>query len=355
MRKLVPGTPEQAGVSTDGVQRLRDLCTGWIADGSTPALIVLLARHGIIFLHQAWGQLGPEPGSPPVQLDSLFGIASVSKPVTAAAVMLLVERGLVVLSQPVQRYLPEFQSLGAEKITVRHLLTHTSGLLPHVDGTIAEIAQTGIARLPEQLLAYSNVAFDLLGEIVRRVSGQSFNTFVTQNIFVPLEMKDSSFIMADRPRQRSIQRHPGTPFDWADEVENSTRSCPSSTLWSTSMDMGIFAQTFLNRGSYNGFRLLHPETVAEMTRNQVPGIPREEIDGVASPSCGYSWFMLNEVHFPEYPTFPDHSYGHAGGSGSFLWVDPDHDLIGVYFLTLVHENVRHMDLFVNSLMQAVND
>jgi CubicO group peptidase (beta-lactamase class C family) len=203
-------------------------------------------------------------------------------------------------------------------------------------------------------MAYSNVAYDLLGELVQRVSDQSFSEFTQQNIFDPLGMKDTTFIQMGKDRERCIRRRPGTTFDWPDEVEGTTEA--SSTLMTTALDMGIFLQTFLNGGSYGDVRLLSAATVAAMTRNQVNGIPRETIDGITNAPQGVGWFMLDEVRFRNTPClWSPRSYGHSGGSGAFVWVDPLYDLVGVFFFTKIRENIYPMDLFVDSITGSILD
>jgi len=128
MNEPLPGSPEKVGVSVERLRGLEDICSNWVSAGSTPALSVLAARHGTIFLQKAWGKLTPAPDSPPVQYDSLFGMASCSKPITATAVMILREKGQIGLDHHLQEYLPDFTGPDSEKITIRHLLTHTSGL-----------------------------------------------------------------------------------------------------------------------------------------------------------------------------------------------------------------------------------
>lgn len=303
-------------------------------------------------MHEAWGQLGPEPDSPPVVRDSLFGMASVSKPVTATAVMLLVERGKIGINRPVQQYLPEFKGEGFEKVLVRHLLTHTSGLPYRSEAELFELGQTGIVLEPGREMAYSNVAYNLLGELVERVSGQSFSDFTRHNIFEPLGMKDATFSMPGKQQARCIRPRPGTPFDWPDEIAGETSA--SSSLWATAMDMGIFAQTFLNGGGYGDFRLLSPAKVDAMTRNQIPGVPREIMEGIPAPACGFGWFRMEELKFPKYPSLWSlQSYGHAGASGSFLWVDPLYEMVGAYLLAMIREGVRQLDLFVDSIMGSI--
>ena len=354
------GEAKEAGVSPERIQRVKDLCASWEADGSTPALIALVARHGIIFLFESWGKLGPDPKSPPVLLDSIFGVASVSKPVTATVVMILVERGQLGINQPVQKYIPEFQGDGFEKVTVRHLLTHTSGLpyrsdiFNNSDTPFADLERTGLRLSPGQEMRYSNVGYDVLGEVVKRVSKQPFHEFSRQNIFEPLGMKDATFVHPGKAGERCIQPRPGTKFDWPDEVQGTTS--PSGSLCATAMDMAIFGQTFLNNGTYGNCHLLSPATVAAMTRNQIPGIPREFFQGIApAPHCGFGWKMISEFRVPGTPgLLSPQSYGHTGASGAIVWVDPKYDLVGVLFNTYIGE-LWPMDIFIDAIMGSITD
>jgi CubicO group peptidase (beta-lactamase class C family) len=126
--KLRSGTPKDVGMSAHRVARIANLAAGWVAEGITPVLVVLAVRRGVIVLHEAYGCLTPEPDSPPLERDTIYPIASMSKPITATAAMILVEDGLLGLNRPVQWYIPEFVGEGKDAVMVHHLLTHTSGL-----------------------------------------------------------------------------------------------------------------------------------------------------------------------------------------------------------------------------------
>src|SRR5512140_1284303 len=126
--KLRAGTPEEAGLSPHRLERIKALAAQWVSTGLTPSLVVLVARRGVIALHEAFGTLTPEADSPPLQRDSIFPLASLSKPITATAVMCLVEDGLLGLNRPVDEYIPEFTGEGKHAVLVHHLLTHTSGI-----------------------------------------------------------------------------------------------------------------------------------------------------------------------------------------------------------------------------------
>src|SRR5438067_1849084 len=115
------GNPEEAGMSAQQIQRVRELARSWVEQDVTPALVVLAARRGVILLHEAFGRLRPGRDSPPVELDTIFPLASIAKPITATAVMCLVEDGLVGLNRPVVDYIPEFTGEGKHHVMVHHL------------------------------------------------------------------------------------------------------------------------------------------------------------------------------------------------------------------------------------------
>src|SRR5438132_13803352 len=116
--ELRSGTADEAGLSSSGIDRVHELCATWAKDGIHPSLVVLVARRGVIALHEAYGSLGPEPDDPPLTKDAVFWLASNTKPITATALMLLVEDGLVGLTRPVQEYISEFTGEGKEQVCV---------------------------------------------------------------------------------------------------------------------------------------------------------------------------------------------------------------------------------------------
>lgn len=354
MNKLHPGNTIDAGISADRLGKLENLCSEWVSEDATPALSVLAARHGIIFLNKSWGKLIPDSNSHPVSDNSLFSLASCSKPVTATAVMMLVEEGRIGLHHPLQQYLPEFDGPDCETITIRHLLTHTSGLPCSSNTEPINAAKDGLDYQPGSKMVYSSVGYNLLGELVERISGQTYDLFTKQRIFEPLGMHNTTFIHMGLDRERCVHPRPGTTYDWPEESEGIISA--SSTLWSTAYDMGIFLQTFLNHGRYGPYQLVSQPTVAAMTRDQVPGIPRELINGITNQAQGLGWFMLYGIRFPNSPCLISKtSYGHSGSSGAFIWVDPAYDLIGVFLFVKITDEFRPLDLFVDSIMGSIID
>jgi len=354
MNELRTGKPSSVGISPERLSKVENLCTNWVAEGITPALSVLIARYGISFLHKSWGKLTSDSNSPPVTNDSMFGMASCSKPVTATAIMLLVEEGRIGLHRPLKEYLPEFEGPDSEKITTHHILSHTSGLPARSDAETIHAAENGLEFQPGSKMAYSNVGYDLLGMLVAKVSGQSFDVFTKERIFEPLGMKNTTFIHMGLARERCVQSRPGTTYDWPKEWEGEISG--SSTLWSTAEDMGIFLQTYLNQGNYRDIHLLSRPSVAAMTRNQVQGIPREMINGILNQPQGLGWFLLEGIKFPNTPCLlSPTSYGHSGASGTMIWVDPTYHLIGAFLFTKVREEDRPLDHFVDSVMSCITD
>ena len=122
------------------------------------------------------------------------------------------------------------------------------------------------------------------------------------------------------------------------------------------MDMAILGQTFLNNGSCGDCHLLSLATMAAMTQNQIPGLPRETLEGVAAPPCGFGWFKLEQCRFPQWPSLlSSQSYGHSGASGALLWVDPQFDLVGVFFFVKIKDEFWPKDLFVDAIMGSITD
>src|SRR5215467_7971689 len=119
--QLRPGEPEEVGMSARRVRHVGQLAAGWVAQGITSALVVLVARRGVIVLHEAFGRLTPDDDAPPLPPDAIYPIASITKPITATAVMILVEDGLIGLNRPVAEYIPDFVGEGKDRIMVYHL------------------------------------------------------------------------------------------------------------------------------------------------------------------------------------------------------------------------------------------
>jgi CubicO group peptidase (beta-lactamase class C family) len=373
------------------IDRARDLCAGWVKSGHTPAIVALAARRGVIVLHEAFGMLRPEDDSPPVQLDTIWPVMSITKPMTATIVLCLVEDGLLGLNRPVRDYIPEVTGEGTEDVLVHHLLTHTAGyddftfLAANADvfadidrmtpdelrRTItALIFDSPLDKAPGEAMNYSATGFFLLGEIVERVSGRSLEELMQERLFDPLGMKDSSLVLPEALRDRVVKRPPHLP--WAqpmgpvpgiDSRINETSPSAQGGVFSTARDVAVFGQTFLNGGTYESARILSRPAVTEMTRNQIQDIPVEGM-GIShsEASYGYGWFIRSNEKW-KYWDGSLQSLGefhHQGAGGSLLWVDPPKEIVGVYLsvdtgITPSLEPLWNADLFQNVIASAVAD
>ncbi len=373
------------------------LAEGWVKEGQTPSLVVLAARRGVIFLHEAFGVLTPEEDSPPLQLDSIFPISSITKPITATAAMILVEDGLLGLNRPLVDYIPEICGEGTEEVLVHHLLTHTSGYndmkltefmskktkglseFPPCEETQHPLVHEHLIRLysaplwrsPGAVCFYTNHNYRLLGEIVRRVSGQSLANFTAERIFNPLGMTDTNYIVPESLDSRIVKRPPDAPhaqpvnrfMEGVDSRQMRETPTANSGVFSTTMDMAIFGQMFLNRGRCGDTRVLSRPTVSEMTRNQIPGIGfKDQIGNFVEGSLGFGWLVHGNGKWKYYDgsLHSQESVSYSGSGGVYFWVDPSYVIVGIYFSVLLEIATTliaksNFDLFQNTITAAISD
>src|SRR6266540_2059847 len=387
--QLRPGEPEEVGMSARRVRHVGQLAAGWVAQGITSALVILVARRGVVVLHEAFGRLTPDDDAPLIKRDTIYPLTSLTKPITATAAMLLVEDGLLGLQRPVSEYLPEFSGEGKQAVMVHHLLTHTSGLRDEdVDAHAAK--KRGVVAIPppeetqhpwinEHLflrydaplwkppgveMFYGNYNYELLGEIVRRVSRQALADFASERILEPLGMQDTFYIVPDVVQARIVRRPLDAPFAAAVGVElapglgtreHQERPWAGAGVYSTAMDMAIFGQMFLNRGSYGEVSILSPAAVAEMTRNQIPGIGAQYLgEFFPEASWGFGWGIHgNKRALGDGSLHSPQAFDLTGAGGVYLWVDPVYEIVGVYFQVTREKSCR--GLFTNAVTAAVVD
>ncbi len=384
------GTAEEASISSIALERIRKRAAGWVAEGIHPALVLLAAHKGVIFLHEAFGKLTPDEDSPPLPLDAIFPLASITKTITATAAMVLVEEGLLGLNRPVREYIPEFEGEGKEQVMVHHLLTHTAGIDDEATwAVIDEQEETSVdvpaceetqhpaihrslyygfdvplTRKPGIEMSYSNYSYWLLGEIIRRLSGRSLNDFASEKIFTPLGMRDTAYSVPDALKPRVVIRPEDAPFSDFNTPDVQERPSPSGGAYSTAMDMAIFGQMMLNKGRYGEQRIISPVTVAAMTRNQIPGIAGGYgKEWFPEAGWGLGWSINLEFKDQAYgeallsPT----SYLHGGAGGVHLWIDPVREIVGVFFSVAMENKesdepsmpVWNVDLFMNMVSASI--
>lgn len=312
-----------------------------IEKGNMPGCVVMIGRKDGIAFAKAYGDRQVEPAKEEMTLDTVFDMASVTKPVaTATSIMLLVERGQVRLGDPVATYIPEFAQNGKDAITIEHLLTHQSGLIP--DNPLGDY-EHGVDEAWKRIWAlkptvpvgtkfiYSDVGFITLGEVVRRVTGQSINEFAAANIFEPLGMTETGYLPDEKLRARSATTEK-VDGEWLKGKVHDPRAARlggvagHAGLFSTAADLAKYAQMFLNRGRTGDKQIIGTNTLAEMRR------PRD-IDG---NKRALGWDNRSKYSSNRGELFSASAIGHGGFTGTGFWLDPDLDLFVIFLSTRLH-------------------
>ncbi len=332
------------GMNPERLARIPARMQAFVDRGTAAGFVTLVARHGQLASLAAVGYQDRESKTP-MRTDTIFQIMSMSKPITGVGIMILVDDGLLALSDSVAKHLPEYRG---KKFTIRDLMTHTSGMpggSPEAlagprgnwDHTLAEVvaieAQMQLAGDPGLKWRYSNAGIATLGRIIEVVSGQPFQKFMQERIFTPLGMKDTHYFLPPEKMSRlaavytddhgTLQRSSADRF-----LEGSKYAAPEGGIYSIATDLASFYQMMLNRGVLNGRRILSRAAVEVMTENHTGDIP-----GGFAPGVGYglTWsvvrepagmFRLNSIG----------TYGHGGAYRTYGWIDPGKDMLGVILL-----------------------
>src|SRR5437764_5359690 len=261
--------------------------------------------------------------------DTIFDAASLTKVVACTpAMMLLIERGKVDLDEKVRTYIPEFKGDGKEEITVRQLMTHTSGLRPDIETkTDWHGQQTAIQKACEEQLQtkpgtafrYSDINYFLLGEIVQRASGMPLQDFVARELYRPLKMVDSGYLPPKSKLARIAPTEEVNGQPYRGVVHDPTARhmggvAGHAGLFITAADLARYARMLLNQGTLDGARIFKAETVRLMTTVQTPeSVPVRR---------GLGWDIDSGYSGPRGEIFPLGSYGHTGWTGTSIWIDP---------------------------------
>lgn len=374
---LTEARPQSVGLSAERLARIDALCRQAIAEGEVPGMVALVARHGRIVYHKAFGS-ADNAANRPLRSDDIFRIASQSKAITATAVMMLWEEGRFQLDDPIAKFIPEFKDAQVlktfneqdlswtgepvrEPITIRHLLTHRSGLgYGVIDGderfrklyaqagitdlfttepvtigeSVKKLAKLPLHHHPGEKFTYSE-GLDVLGYFIEIVSGMPFDVFLRERVFHPLGMKDSGFylpsakagrlVTVQQPEQGQWVRYPVTFYDPDYPVKGAqTFFSGGAGLCSTARDYATFLQMYLNGGELGGVRLLSRTTIETMMLNQAG-----DLWGGGDKVYGLAFGIV---------TPNGQAKGGLGSPGTFDWggyfntqyfADPKEDLVGV--------------------------
>lgn len=335
----------------------------FIDDGDIAGAVVVLGNsRGILFLDTI-GARNLEKRTP-MQKNSIFRIASMTKPVTGIGIMMLADAKKLSVDDPVEKHLPEFRgqmravkkdgSVKLKKpsrpITIRDLLTHTSGLhgsygdefkdlYTQRNHTLAEatrwVAKQPLDFEPGTKWAYCNTGIDTLGRIIEVLSGESYESFLQDRIFRPLGMRDTTFYPHESQFERTATVYdkkdgklvPSTSLI-IDITKEAKHPVPAGGLFSTAEDLARLYQLMLHRGIYGSLRLLSEESITAMTRTQTGDIKTGFVPGM---SFGFGWAVVKEPQGITSMLSPG-SYGHGGAFGTQAWIDPGKDLFIVLLI-----------------------
>ena len=299
-----------------------------IANHKCPGGVLWLEHDGEVY-QKSYGSRALVPAHEPMTDDTIFDAASLTKVVaTTPAVMLLIERGSVKVDERVSLYIPGFTGEGRELVTVRELLTHTSGLPPDIEtktdwhGQAEAIKKACAEKLqaqPGTAFKYSDINFILLGEIVQRVSRMPLEVLVQREIYAPLRMTDTGYLPSKEKLSRIAPTEVVDGKPWRGVVHDPTSRhmggvAGHAGLFTTAADLARYARMLLNLGQLDGVRIFKPETVRLMTSVQSPP--------AISAKRGLGWDIDTAFSGPRGDVFPIGSYGHTGWTGGSLWIDP---------------------------------
>ncbi len=380
-RDIPLAAPERAGMSAERLDRITEITQGYVDQGQLAGAITMVARHGKLVHFEAVGARGADDARP-LQKDALFRIYSMSKPITAVAIMQLYEQGKFQLSDPVSKFVPELEELtvlnasgeleAATNPTMQQLLTHTAGFSygfnpdDPVDKLYRESAALGaedldgfVALLGELPLKYHpgtkwhySVAVDVTGLIVERLSNQPFDEYLHDHIFEPLGMMDTFFSVPDDKFDRFLPNHRWDAKNAklvtlgeqsVTSFQNVTMFSGGGGLVSTAMDYLRFAEMLRNGGSLDGNRILGPKTIEFMTLNHLPSSISAGGSGEAPTlgsrslngfGFGLGFGLVTDVAASGVMgSAGEYSWG--GAAGTIFWVDPVEDFVMVAMIQLM--------------------
>ena len=397
--------PEDVGMSSERLQRIGQVIQRYMDGKDLAGAVSVVSRRGKVAYFEAQGLMDVEHKTP-MRKDAIFRMASMSKPVTGVAILMLLEEGKIRLNDPVSKFIPEFkdtkvaiekpQPAGAtagagrgqaarateiytvpasREITIRDLMTHTSGLESGGAGTregnriaprdtsshlAAYIPKLGAVPLdfqPGTEWRYSALAgIETLGRIVEVVSGQTFDQFLKQRIFDPLGMKDTAFYQPEEKAPRIANIYTVSPGGLGKQetpgwLATKTLFSGGGGLWSTAEDYLQFAQMLVNGGELNGKRLLSPRTVDLMSSNHVGGL----FAASSSARAGMGFGLTVEVVVDQIAAnrrTSNGSFGWDGAFGTHYWVDRQEQIAGLLLIQRSTYAQLNRD-FENAVMQAI--
>ncbi len=360
--RLPTADPETAGMSSERLALIDAAVEKSIANKETPGAVVLVGRRGRVVFRKAYGNRALKPSVEPMTTDTVFDVASLTKPLaTATSVMILIEQGKLRLRDTIGDFIKDIDDENAKKVTIEQLLTHTSGYRPDFDlkeqwsgkaGMLESLKKEMLRSPPGEKFVYSDIGFIVLGEIVERVSGKPLDQFVRETQFDSLT--DTRFI---RRGTGSVDSNDFLRIAPTENVcgqqrylgGNASADCDPSMvlrgqvhdptafrmegvaghagLFSTADDLALLCDMYLNGGTLNGSRLLSPLSIAAMTNRRRVG---------DAGYRGLGWDIDTSYSTNRGDLFPVGSFGHTGFTGTSIWMDPASGVFVVFLSNRVH-------------------
>jgi CubicO group peptidase (beta-lactamase class C family) len=333
--------PERSSINinTDRLHYAVAAAEAAVRDGGYPSAVIAAANSERTFLTH----VAAHPERAPAALDGIFLLASITKPIVAAAVLRLVEQGRLTLADPLVKYIPEFETFGKGAVTVWHLLTHTSGLdesgwwreimferRASAGDLVRMACRSALRYEPGARYEYNTLTFALLGELIERLSGLPYPEYLRREMFEPLGMRDTSFAPRGDQRARAMPVYSAQnePDFEAKIAYFTSTAAPGGGLWSTAADLTAFGQALLRGGASNGYHLLAPASIAAMTRLHTVGMTEVRDDGSTVPALyGLGW---GKPALDGSTLASPRAYRHGGVTGTLLLIDPEWDLVFVF-------------------------
>jgi len=337
--------PNELGLDPALVDQAYEALLQGAKQNKVPGSVAVIGRNGFALKPKAFGHAAVQPEKISMTPDTIFDLASLTKMiVTNTSIMILVEHGKINLDDPASKYLPEFKQKGKENITIRQLVTHTSGFPPFVryykdlrgkEAFYKAVCEQELAAKPGEKRAYSDIGYKTLGFIVEKVSGKDLNMFARENIFLPLGMKHTMYNPPEKWKKRCAATEVWPLYEkklaWGevhDENANAMGGVAGHAgLFSTAEELAVFCQMLVNAGKYSDVKILEPETVRQFYTPQLkPSVSKRQ---------GMGWILAgSEVGGAGGLGLG--SFGHTGFTGTSIWIHPKYNTFAILLTNAIH-------------------
>ncbi|WP_299462150.1 serine hydrolase domain-containing protein [uncultured Gimesia sp.] len=345
--------PQEIDLDGERLQQAGRLLKEWTDASVVPGAAIVVGRHGKMVEPQFFGKQGPEKNAEAVRQDGMFLLASITKPIVYMSALRLVERGDLVLTEPVTHYIPDFAAHHKESILVHHLFTHTSGMPDMLENNVA--LRQSLAPLAQFIhgaiydtvplfqpagtgLSYQSMGTLIVAEIIQRLTRKTIAQHVRDEIIKPLGLQSTWLGRGDFPRERLVRVETpeyqiGSNFGWNSNYWQDL-GVPWGGMFSSPADMAVLCQCMLNYGEQNGVRLLSRSMMEMVTTNRLDDYPDLPEPIRRSQPWGLGWRLNHPGQSGSWGNLLDRSvFGHTGATGTMVWMDRRRDGFAVLLTT----------------------